>query len=676
MLFDDPALRQLKKDFDSKKERKEGIVRASDRGFGFMECPDRKSYFIAPNFMKNLLHGDKISAIITEDNAGRSQAEPETLIESALERFVGRVHINRSEGKVKLSVQPDSPTIKNSIVCDDHRKDKSAELKEGDWVKCTLKKHGMRDHSFRAEINAYITTADDPKAPWTVSLEALDLPLECPKMPEDLHFNEADIEREDLTTLPFVTIDSEKTKDMDDALYITREDDGSYVLYVAIADPTGYIDENSSLDKEASKRAFSIYLPGRDIPMLPRELSDDLCSLREGEERPVLCARIPVSAEGEVFSNKAVFSFAKIKSQGKLIYNLVSDFIENGSADGFTPSEEVAKVLHTLVDFTWARDKYRSTHAAPFRNPPDYEFVLTENGALDHIQVNYRRIANRIVEESMISANIACGDLLAEKFHAGIFNIHAGFDLQCTRDILDLLRQEGFEGATAESISTMEGFSAVRRFAAAKETTYLDSRLRKMQEYSQISVEPAGHYALGLKNYATWTSPIRKYGDMINHRLLKALILKSSSPRLPDADTLQVMNLARRTNRMAERSVRDWLYVDYLEPDIAKKTVFHGEIFDVVRGGLRVTLQENGAMIFVPGALISDDKTAMEFSAQTGELLVNGKCALRLGDPIEVRIFEVNKVTRSILGCPAAPVGGLKLPDPEVARSMNNNRRR
>ncbi len=672
MFFDDPALRELKKNFNSQKVRKEGIVRASDRGFGFLECPDHKSYFIAPNFMKNLLHGDKISAVITEDNAGRSQAEPETLVESALTQFVGRVYINTAEGRRRIWVQPDSPTIKTQLQCDDRRQDKSAELQNGDWVRCSLKKHALRDKSFRAEIIEYVTQAADPKAPWTVSLRSLDLPLTSPQMPADLHFNEGSIPREDLTALPFVTIDSEKTRDMDDALYITREADGSFVLYVAIADPTGYIDENSPLDREASHRAFSIYLPGRDIPMLPRELSDDLCSLREGEVRPVLCARIPVSTEGEVNSQQTVFSFASIKSQGKLSYNKVSDFLEKGAAEDFAPSEAIARVLHDLVDFTLARDKFRCTHAAPFRNPPDYEFVLNEEGALDHIQINYRRIANRIVEEAMISANIACGDQLAAHFHAGIFNVHAGFDPKVTRDVLDLLREEGFEGATAESIATMEGFCAVRRYASSQESTYLDNRIRKLQEYSQISITPAPHFALGLQNYATWTSPIRKYGDMVNHRLLKAMILQTSSPRLPDSNTLQQMNAARRINRMAERDVRDWLYVDYLKPDIEKKTVFTAEIFDVVRGGLRAALQENGAMIFIPSSFVSEDKTAMEFSAITGELLVHGTPALRLGDLLKVRIFEVNKTTRSILGCPAEPVGGLKLPDPHT---LNQNRR-
>lgn len=671
MLFDDPALLKLKEKFESAKVRKEGMVRASERGFGFLETPDRESYFITPVHMKNLLHGDRVTCVIETEADGKTKAVPETLTESALKRFTGRLTLSTDhKGKRRLSVVPDTPTIKTAITVDDKRADRRTELKNGDFVICNLKKHALKDGAFRATLDEFVCRGDDPVAPWTVSLRDLDLPLTCPQAPADLTFHGDESTYTDLTALPFVTIDAEKTEDMDDALYLEKEGE-NFILYVAIADPTSYIPEDSELDKEAAKRAFSIYLPGRNIPMLPRELSDDICSLREGEKRPALVGKVFVSADGAIDTERTEFCLAHIVSRGKLIYNEVSDFLERGSSENFKPDATIAEVLSRLVEFTKARDHYRCTHAAPFRNRPDYEFVLNEAGALDHIEVEYRRIANQIVEESMIAANLACGAMLARHFKAGVFNIHKGFDLKESKEILELLENEGYTGATAESIATLEGFSAVRRYAAGLESSYLDNRMRRLQEYSQISIVPGAHFALGVENYATWTSPIRKYGDMVNHRLLKALVRHPevagapSGVKLPDENTLATMNLARRTNRMAERDVRDWLYVDYLEPEIAKKTVFNGEVFDVVRGGLRVMLTENGAMLFVPLSLISADKTAAEASNATGELLVNGQCALRLGDPLKVRVVEVNKTTRSLVGAPAESVGGLILPDPE-----------
>ena len=664
MLFDDPALRQLKQKFNQEKIRKEGTVRATDRGFGFLEASDKESYFITPNNMRSIMHGDRISAVIESDDKGKQQAVPEKLVVPILSRFVGRVRLNKN----KIQVIPDLPNVSLPVFTVDKRQDQSIALKNGDWVICNLVKHALKDGNFKAELIERITDAKDPKVPWTVVLRGLDLPLEPPSFHEFTN-HEADLLREDMTAIPFVTIDSAKTKDMDDALYIEKNSDNSFKLYVAIADPTAYIGEDSPLNKIAASRAFSIYLPGRDIPMLPRELSDDLCSLKENEERQALVGIIPILSDGTVDSLNTEFKLARIKSHGKLVYNYVSDFLEKGASDNFVPTDEIKDILNKLVEFAKLRDNYRSTHAASFKNRPDYDFVLTEDGALDHIEVNYRRIANQIVEEAMISANIAAGDILAAKFNAGVFNSHKGFDLSAANEILSLLESEGFKGADAENLKDMQEFSAIRRYANAMASGYRDARIRKLQDYSQISITPAPHFALGVNNYATWTSPIRKYGDMVNHRLLKALILHSDHPTLPDDATLQTMNQARRINRMAERDVKDWLYVDYLEGDIAKKTEFTGEIFDIVRGGLRVSLKENGAMIFIPASLIADNKSDVDFDGQNGIIFVGGKPTWRLSDEIKVRILSVNKETRSIVGAPTVGLPGVVLPNPDDQRN-------
>lgn len=669
MLLDNPALQALKRKFDEDKVKKEGVVKASDRGFGFLEVANEKaSYFIPPQAMKKVINGDRVVAIITEDKEkGKSQAEPESLVESALKtNFVGRVTFVNN----KMNVAPDNPTIKQYFICDDHRTDKSKKLLEGDWILCRLTKHGLSDGVFRAEVIEEITTNGDPSTPWTVSLRALDLPVAAPEGSENYPFLEPDLPREDLTQLPFVTIDSEKTEDMDDALYIEKCDDG-YKLYVAIADPTGYIDENSRLDEEAAHRAFSIYLPGRNIPMLPRELSDDLCSLRENELRPTLLGIVHILNDGTIATDDTVFKLANIKSHGKLIYNYVSDFLENGDTTNFNPSPEVKAVLDLLVEMTKVRDNYRTTVLASFRTRPDYEFVLNEEGALDHIEVNYRRIANQIVEESMIAANIACGNFLAEHLNTGIFNIHMGFDPEYMDDAIELLAANGFK-TTSEQLETISGFCAARRYANNQPKTYLDNMLRKYQEFSQMNLNPGPHFALGVENYATWTSPIRKYGDMINHRLLKSVICDQEHPRLPDETILMIMNQARRTNRMAERSVRDWLYVDYLSPDVTKQTVFEGEIFDVVRGGVRVVLQENGAFIFLPMSLFTAARDDVDFDSEAGKIFYKKDVAFALGDSIKVRLLSVDKITRSIVGTPVELP--LDMPLPNIEETMQRRR--
>lgn len=669
MLFDNPALQALKQGFDAEKVKKEGVVRGNERGFGFLEVPGEKNcYFIAPQAMKNVMSGDRVIAIITEDKErGKSQATPETLVESALkEHFVGRVCFYNN----KLQVTPDNPSIKQAFNASDLRADKSVKLNEGDWVMCSLKQHALKDNGFRVNILESITAKDDPTTPWIVSLKALELPCESPKSTEEFTFLEESFPREDLTSLPFVTIDSEKTEDMDDALYIERDEQG-FKLYVAIADPTGYISEDSALNEEASHRAFSIYLPGRNIPMLPRELADNLCSLREGEARPTLVGIIRVLNDGTIDTNETVFKLAMIKSQGKLIYNYVSDYLEKGDTSNFAPNETIKQVLENLVELTKVRDSYRTNVLASFRTRPDYEFVLDESGALDHIEVNYRRIANQIVEECMIAANVACGDFLAKNLNTGIFNTHTGFVQEELEDVVELLANNGFS-TCAENLATIPGFCAARRYANSLAETYLDNMMRKHQEYSQMMINPGPHYALGVENYATWTSPIRKYGDMINHRLIKSVICDQEHPTMPDENTLTVMNLARRTNRMAERSVRDWLYADYLNPDIEKKTVFTGEVFDVVRGGLRVSLLENGAFIFIPMSLFCATRDDIEFDNAKGMITYKGEVAFKLGDAIKVRIVNIDKINRSIVGAPVELP--LEMPLPNVEELLASRR--
>ncbi len=658
MFFDDPALQSLKSQFVKEKVRKEGQVKANERGFGFLES-DRESIFIAPPDMRKVMHGDKVSAVIDDGDNGKPRATPEKLIEPFLSRFVARVLMVSG----KLNVVPDHPDISMKIPAADARSDKEHKLANHDWVVCTLTKHALRDGAFLCDITEFYCGETCPTAPRIVTLRRYDLPL---KELDDREFEflEKDLPREDLTAVPYVTIDSDHTEDMDDALFIEKKDDGGFVLHTAIADPTGYISEDSEFNAEAAKRGFSIYLPGRDIPMLPRCLSDNICSLREGEVRPVLAGEIHILPDGAIDFEKTAFTLATIKSHGKLVYNLVSDYLEGKPDAQWKPTPEIEQVLNTLVEFTKLRDAYRSTHAAPFRNRSDYDFVLTEDGALDHIEVNNRRIANQLVEESMIASNVAAGELLAAKLGHGVFNTHLGFDLKYKKDLIALLERENcpFE---ADRLDTLEEYNKIRRHAFNTDNVYLDCRIRKLQQYSEMAVTPRPHFALGVTNYATWTSPIRKYGDMVNHRLLKSLAVSSAHPKMPDEKVLADMNLARRVNRFAERDVRDWLYVDYLEPEIEKQTVFDGEVFDITRAGLKILLLENGAMVFVPGSFISKEKDSFTLDGDSGEILVDGKSVLRLGDPFKVKIFEVDKKNRSVTAVPAVGLPGLMLPNPE-----------
>jgi len=436
---------------------------------------------------------------------------------------------------------------------------------------------------------------------------------------------------------------------MDDALYVEAQDDGTLRLTIAIADPTAYVAEGSQLDKLAAQRAFTNYLPGFNIPMLPRELSDDVCSLRPNVRRPALACRVTVAADGTLGDDVEFFA-AWIESKAKLAYDDVSDWLENNGT--WQPdSEAIAEQIRLLHRLCLARSEWRQTHALVFKDRPDYRFLLGEKGEVLEIVAEPRRIANRIVEESMILANVCAAKVLRDRLGFGIYNVHAGFDATNAEQAAAVLANHGIT-VDAQAITTLEGFRVLRRELDALPTQFLDSRIRRFQTFAEISTEPGPHFGLGLEAYATWTSPIRKFGDMINHRLLKAIIRGEQIARPDDALTV-TMSERRRLNRMAERDVGDWLYARYLAPFAATDRRFSAEIIDVSRGGMRVRLVEFGAVAFIPAPFIHAVRDEMVLSQENGSVQIKGEVVYRVTDVIDVTIAEVRMETRSVVARPA-----------------------
>ncbi|EHQ7363467.1 exoribonuclease II [Salmonella enterica subsp. enterica] len=572
MFQDNPLLAQLKQQLHSQTPRAEGVVKATEKGFGFLEVDAQKSYFIPPPQMKKVMHGDRIVAVIHTEKE-RESAEPEELIEPFLTRFVGKV-----QGKNdRLSIVPDHPLLKDAIPCRAAR-GVQHEFKEGDWAVAEMRRHPLKgDRSFYADLTQYITFADDHFVPWWVTLARHNLEKEAPNGVATEMLDEG-LERQDLTALNFVTIDSASTEDMDDALYAEELADGT--------------------------------------------IDDDIA-----------------------------FFAATIESKAKLVYDNVSDWLENNST--WQPENEgIAQQIRLLHRICLSRSEWRHHHALVFKDRPDYRFVLGEKGEVLDIVAEPRRIANRIVEESMIAANLCAARVLRDKLGFGIYNVHTGFDPANADALAALLKTHGLH-VDAEEVLTLEGFCKLRRELDAQPSGFLDSRIRRFQSFAEISTEPGPHFGLGLEAYATWTSPIRKYGDMINHRLLKAVI-KGEAIARPQEDITQQMAERRRLNRMAERDVGDWLYARFLNDKAGTNTRFAAEIIDVSRGGMRVRLVDNGAIAFIPAPFLHAVRDELVCSQENGTVQIKGETVYKVTDVIDVTIAEVRMETRSIIARPAA----------------------
>ncbi len=646
MLQNNSMLAQLKQQMHDTTPRAEGLVKGTDRGFGFLETDDGDSYFIPPPAMKQVIHGDRVEAIIHQ-NGDKQSVEPETLIEQGLDRFVARVQ--KREGR--LAVVPDHPSIRNVIKARIKRNLDENSIADGDWIVARLVRHPLKkdDRSFYAQIDELVAKADNPAVPWRVTLARHALEQECPDAGSDWPLHEEGLEREDLTAMPFFTIDSESTRDMDDALHVTAREDGGWRMSVAIADPTAYVDENHAADMEARVRAFTVYLPGQNVTMLPEQLADDLCSLLENEKRPVLACTLDVNADGSLGDYR--FFAAEAVSHARLSYDKVSDWIE-GKGD-WTPADDIAPQLTALRDLTEARTAWREAHALVFNGSPDYVFELDAAGNVLGIHTEERRIANRMIEESMIASNACCADFLAAHVGHGIFNVHRAFEPEKAEDAQAFLAAQDINVDT-EALLELPRYKELKRELEGREDAWLDVRLRRFQGFTRMSALPGPHFGLGLAAYATWTSPIRKYGDMVNHRLIKHVLKGEQTPAEASEALTEQLTERRRLNRMAERDVKDWLYVRYLTPAAESQQTFDADVIAVNRGGMRVRLSENGATAFVPAPLMHSDRSQVVIDDKEGRIQIEGEERFKLGDAVRVDLVEAREETRSLVARPTA----------------------
>lgn len=633
-------LQQLKKTLHDSAPKIEGSIKATDKSFGFLETSKGKSYFVPPPQMKKVLHGDLVTATLHKDG-DKEYVELDSLNETSLDRFIARIGYYKD----KLQVIPDHHQINRSLPA--FTAMEKGSLAEGDWVVAELRQHNLRDGRFRVEVFERICSASDNDAPWLVSLARHQLPAQAPELPlPTLSAN--DEHRRNLTQHTLYTIDNASTRDMDDALFVEANDNGGWTLTVAIADPSEYVTPDSELDKVAAERGYTTYLPGRNIPMLPRQLSDELCSLQEGEQRPALCCEVQISSDGAIGSEPEFFT-AWVRSAARLSYDEVSDWLDNQSS--LERSEPIQDSLRALQSMAEASLAHRQANAIVYPDRPDYRFKLDAEGKVCAIVADQRRIAHKMVEEAMVIANICAARFLSQTGY-GFFNTHAGFEAEKAEEALTVINEQGYQ-VTAEEISTLEGYTAFRRQLIEDNNLWLEARLRRYQSYVLTRNTPAAHYGMGLEGYATWTSPIRKYSDLLNHRLIKQYLsdgqLSEDLKTSVSPERGEQLDQQRVTGRLAERDTNQWLYSQFLQGAVENKQVFEGEIFDISRGGMRVRLLENGAAPFIPGSMIHKVRKEMTLDNNSGQIFIKGEVVYRLGDQIRVELMKADTQRRSLL---------------------------
>jgi ribonuclease R len=455
--------------------------------------------------------------------------------------------------------------------------------------------------------------------------------------------------REDWRALPLLTIDPADAKDHDDAVHAVPDDDpnnpGGFILTVAIADVGAYVRPGSALDREAEMRGNSVYFPDRVVPMLPERISNDLCSLKPLVDRPAIAARITIAADGRKLRH--AFHRIMMRSAAKLAYEQAQAAIDG------RPDEITRPLLDGALKPLWAA--YAAlVRARKERQPldldlPERKLILDRDGRVERVMVPQRLDAHRLIEECMILANVCAAETLERAPSGLMYRVHDEPSVEKMRGLSEVLASIGQKLPRAGALQPALFNRILAGVRGTENEIFVNEVVLRSQAQAMYAPENLGHFGLNLRKYAHFTSPIRRYADLIVHRALITHLklgddgLRADTPRKVLVELGERISAAERRAMAAERETTDRLIAHFLAGRIG--ATFQGSIAGVTRAGLFVKLAETGADGFVPAATLGGDYYAHDegshalVGARTGE-------TFRLGDSVEVKLVE------------AAPVAG------------------
>lgn len=628
-------LAQLKEDIKASKDIAEGPVVGSNGRFGFVKLSDGRDAYVSPDNMQRLIPGDVVSINVKTIKEGKYEAELEKLITPALSRFVGQYRI---KGKTHF-IQPEGAQASRWIFVPPKSRIKA---KEGEYVIGKLLTHPFKDGKASAKVLDRIGLESDTKfqlkyikAKYFLNRPDAKGTEEEVEALEKRFVHEQFGERPDLSELPFVTIDSASTKDMDDAVFcesIEQNGEKRYRLHVAIADPASFIAQDSALAKNAFERGQTTYLLGGAAPMFPLQLSHHTFSLEAEKKRPALVCVHEINSVGEITDAK--FEHSVITSSYKLSYEDVAAFLneeENTIPDGVKP------MLQVLSECAMARRQYREIHNLVSTDQEDFEYQYNENGLIESIQPKPRTIAHQIIEEAMLATNFEAAKLLSAN-NLGLYSTHPGFREERIGEVKSLLKEENI---TYENLADLQEFtSLMQSLEKDEERSKLIPGLRKMTANVELSNKAAPHFSMGINAYTTITSPIRRFVDLYNHWCL-IKILNSGDVRTINSKQLEIVRETINHSRQADRELYQWLMSIFAESLVG--TTATGKVRIVTQQGFGVKLSETGLEGFVAFSK-QQEKT---FDAKRLTLTVEER-QFEVGMDVSVLVKSVDKEKRRI----------------------------
>lgn len=635
---------------------REGIVTVNPRGFGFVATAGQPDdVYVPEESLGGAMHGDRVVARIVVRTSRGLEGQIVQIVEHANQRVAG---VLRRRGR-SVWLEPDDARVRGPIVLA-----KADGGRDGDAVVATITRFPtVARESPEGELAAVLGVPGDPNVEVAKVLAREDIEEKHPdevireaesygdEVPSDALEG-----REDLTSIPLPTIDPEDARDHDDAVWARREPDGSYTTWIAIADVSHYVRPGTEIDKEAERRGCSIYLPDRAIPMLPRALSSNLCSLLPDVVRLCLCVEAKIDASGEVTSFRIVEGF--MRSAAKLTYPGVARALGLTDKPPRSPAAEaMVSDLRVLHDLSMTLRAKRLRRGALDFDLPEPKVLLDEaTGAPVGVERRSEdpgvKKAYQLIEELMLLANELVAQHLTTKGVPAIYRVHAPPDEVKLERLAEMCKTLGLAFDVEEARDPKKLSSLLKKVARLPQRDVVNMLLLRAMKQAVYDIANIGHFGLASSAYLHFTSPIRRYPDLVVHRATRALLRGQRIDKSPSGieELRTAATIASQREREAmdvEREVVDLYRALYMRTRIGE--TFEGRVTAVVGTGVFVQLDSPFADVLVRLEALGADDYAL---ADDGMRVVGRRSGdvVALGDRMAVTIEDVALMRRSVYG--------------------------
>jgi ribonuclease R len=626
-----------------------GTIIANAEGFGFLRADaGGDDIYISPAEMRKVLHGDRVLlSVVGVDRRGRKQGAIAEVLERRASRLVGRVVIDNGV----VLVVPDDRRLHQDVLITPG-KDQGA--RSGQIVVAEITQPPNAQRGPIGEVVSVLGERLSPSLVVEMAIASHGLPHDWPQetmleaeQVEPRVTKEEIAGRVDLRKVPLVTIDGEDARDFDDAVF-AEPAAGGFRLLVAIADVSHYVRPGRALDDEAQKRSTSVYFPGFVVPMLPETLSNGICSLNPKVERLCMVCEMHVGYDGEVSRSK--FYAAVMRSHARLTYTRVWQALGENDADARAELADVLPQLEQLHQLYKILAKARQHRGAIDFDSHEVKFRLSPVGEVEQLGAEHRNDAHKLIEECMIAANVEAAKFLDKRKIPALYRVHAPPPASKYEDLLEFLREFQLRLPPVDAVTPGDFSALLKKIRKRPDAGLIESVLLRSQSLAVYSPQNSGHFGLALEAYAHFTSPIRRYPDLLVHRAIRYALTKGKpsdytySPAEMASLATHCSHNERRADE-AERDVDERYKCAWMEKHVGSE--FDGIVSGVTSFGLFVELSESQVSGLVHITQLPNDYYHFD---PVRHLLTGEKRGLkfRLGDAVRVQVLRASLEDRKI----------------------------